>query len=105
MIQGADRGESRICSSPEANDKRTAAGREAVREAVRDERYLLMILETALDGILKAAQEAKTAKTNVILNPAPARELPDELLKCVDLITPNETEAEVLTGITVYDDS
>ncbi len=105
MIQVSDSGENSICISAEANAKLTAAAIEPDLAAIRDARYLLMQLETPLDGILKAAQEAKTAKTNVILNPAPARELPDELLKCVDLITPNETEAEVLTGITVYDDS
>ncbi|WP_197465825.1 PfkB family carbohydrate kinase, partial [Vibrio sp. HI00D65] len=41
--------------------------------------------------------------TRVILNPAPARPLSDTLLACVDVITPNETEAEVLTGVTVTD--
>ncbi|MCV5604402.1 PfkB family carbohydrate kinase, partial [Escherichia coli] len=40
----------------------------------------------------------------VVLNPAPARELPDELLALVDIITPNETEAEKLTGIRVESD-
>ncbi|EEY99957.1 ribokinase [Vibrio sp. RC586] len=105
MIQVSDSGENSICISAEANAKLTAAAIEPDLAAIRDARYLLMQLETPLDGILKAAQEAKAAKTNVILNPAPARELPDELLKCVDLITPNETEAEVLTGITVSDDA
>ncbi len=40
----------------------------------------------------------------MVLNPAPARELPDELLALVDIITPNETEAEKLTGIRVESD-
>lgn len=104
MIQVSDSGENSICISPEANAKLTAAAIEPDLAAIGDARYLLMQLETPLDGILKAAQHAKMAKTNVILNPAPARALPDELLQCVDVITPNETEAEVLTGITVYDD-
>lgn len=39
----------------------------------------------------------------VILNPAPACELPGELLACVSIITPNENEAEILTGIKVTD--
>jgi ribokinase len=96
MIQVSDSGENSICISAEANARLTARIREA--------KYLLMQLETPIDGIVKAAQVAKEARTNVILNPAPARELPDELLSCVDVITPNETEAEVLTGITVTDD-
>ncbi len=40
----------------------------------------------------------------VILNPAPAQALPDELLSLVDIITPNETETEYLTGVKVIDD-
>lgn len=57
-----------------------------------------------MDGIERAAQVAKEHGTKVILNPAPARELPESLLACVDIITPNETEAEVLTGIKVDDE-
>ncbi len=105
MIQVSETGENTICISAEANAKLTAEAIEPNLEQIREAQYLLMQLETPLDGIIKAAQIAKSAETNVILNPAPARELPDELLNCVDIITPNETEAEVLTGITVTDDS
>ncbi|MGL6177290.1 MAG: PfkB family carbohydrate kinase, partial [Vibrionaceae bacterium] len=83
MIQVAASGENSICISAEANAKLTAAAIEPDLTAIREAQYLLMQLETPLDGILKAAQEAKAAKTTVILNPAPARTLPDELLKCV----------------------
>ncbi len=51
-----------------------------------------------------AAKIAHHHHTTVVLNPAPARELPDELLALVDIITPNETEAEKLTGIRVESD-
>ncbi|KQH87877.1 ribokinase [Vibrio furnissii] len=105
MIQVSDRGENSICISAEANAKLTAEAIDPDLQHIRDAKYLLMQLETPLDGIVKAAQVAKEARTNVILNPAPARELPDALLSCVDVITPNETEAEVLTGITVTDDA
>ncbi|MBY8022270.1 ribokinase [Vibrio fluvialis] len=104
MIQVSDSGENSICISAEANARLTAAAIEPDLARIREAKYLLMQLETPIDGIVKAAQVAKEARTNVILNPAPARELPDELLSCVDVITPNETEAEVLTGITVTDD-
>ncbi|MGL5335086.1 MAG: ribokinase [Enterovibrio sp.] len=104
MIQVAASGENSICISAEANAKLTATAIESDLNAIKEAQYLLMQLETPLDGILKAAQAAKSANTSVILNPAPARALPDELLKCVDFITPNETEAQVLTGITVHDD-
>lgn len=105
MIQVSDSGENSICISAEANAKLTAEAIDSDLQHIRDANYLLMQLETPLDGIVKAAQVAKEARTNVILNPAPARELPDALLSCVDVITPNETEAEVLTGITVTDDA
>jgi ribokinase len=62
---------------------------------------LLMQLESPLETVIAAAKIAKDNDTQVILNPAPACELPDELLARVDMITPNETEAEKLTGIKV----
>ncbi|MBY7845535.1 ribokinase [Vibrio fluvialis] len=105
MIQVSDSGENSICISAEANARLTAEAIEPDLARIREAKYLLMQLETPIDGIVKAAQVAKEARTNVVLNPAPARELPDELLSCVDVITPNETEAEVLTGITVTDDA
>ncbi|KJF96663.1 ribokinase [Photobacterium leiognathi] len=103
MIQVSDSGENSICLSPEANERLTAEAIEADLDMIRDAEYLLMQLETPMCGIEKAAKVAKSANTKVILNPAPARELSDELLACVDMITPNETEAEVLTGVTVTD--
>ncbi|MBC3619326.1 ribokinase [Vibrio metschnikovii] len=105
MIQVSDHGENSICLSAEANDRLTAEAIEDDLPSIRAASYLLMQLETPIDGIIKAAQVAKQAKTNVVLNPAPARELPLSLLSCVDVITPNETEAQVLTGITVTDDA
>ncbi|EEX36278.1 ribokinase [Vibrio metschnikovii] len=105
MIQVSDHGENSICLSAEANDRLTAEAIEDDLPRIRAASYLLMQLETPIDGIIKAAQVAKQAKTNVVLNPAPARELPSSLLSCVDVITPNETEAQVLTGITVTDDA
>ena len=103
MIQVSDSGENSICISAEANARLTAETLEPDLESIRQAKYLLMQLETPMCGIEKAAQVAKQARTNVILNPAPAHTLSDELLACVDVITPNETEAEVLTGITVSD--
>ncbi|HIH4730830.1 ribokinase [Raoultella planticola] len=65
---------------------------------------LLMQLESPLESVLAAAKIAHQHQTTVVLNPAPARELSDELLALVDIITPNETEAEKLTGIRVEND-
>ncbi|PSV41989.1 MULTISPECIES: ribokinase [unclassified Photobacterium] len=103
MIQVSDCGENSICLSAEANNKLTEQAIESDLDMIRQAEYLLMQLETPMCGIEKAAKVAKLANTTVILNPAPARELSDALLACVDVITPNETEAEVLTGVTVTD--
>ncbi len=65
---------------------------------------LLMQLESPLDSVLAAAHIARQNQTQVILNPAPAMVLSDELLSLVDIITPNETEAQTLTGVTVKTD-
>ena len=64
---------------------------------------LLMQLETPLDTVEYAAKMAHDAGVPVILNPAPARKLPKSLYPLIDWITPNETEAELLTGVKVTD--
>ena len=64
---------------------------------------LLMQLETPIPTVLAAAKAAKAAGVMVVLNPAPAAKLPKELYPLIDWITPNETEAEILTGVKVKD--
>ncbi|PLO86947.1 ribokinase [Klebsiella pneumoniae] len=77
---------------------------EAEKERIASAQALLMQLESPLESVIAAAKIAHHHHTTVVLNPAPARELPDELLALVDIITPNETEAEKLTGIRVESD-
>lgn len=105
MIQVSDGGENSISLSAEANDYLTADAIEDDLLSIAKAQYLLMQLETPIEGIERAAKVAKDNHTQVILNPAPARALPDTLLQYVDVITPNETEAEVLTGVTVQCDT
>ena len=62
-----------------------------------------MQLETPLETVSWAAKTAHDAGVPVILNPAPARKLPKALYPLIDWITPNETEAEILTGVKVTD--
>ena len=64
---------------------------------------LLMQLETPVETVIAAAKIASAAGVPVILNPAPARKLPAELFKLLDWVTPNETEAEILTEVKVTD--
>jgi ribokinase len=68
---------------------------------------LLLQLEINLDAIEKAIHTAHAGGKKVILNPAPAQALPDALLQKIDIVTPNESEAGVLTGIHVenYEDA
>lgn len=74
------------------------------RQTVIDAEALLMQLESPLETVIAAANLAKQHHTQVILNPAPARDLPDALLAMIDIITPNETEAQRLTGVAVNSD-
>jgi ribokinase len=62
---------------------------------------LVMPLETPIATIRAAAQVAKERRTRVILNPAPAQDLDESLLRLIDVIVPNESETERLTGRTI----
>lgn len=104
MIQVAESGENSIVISAGANAHLNERQVQDFADEIINADYLLMQLETPLAAIVQAAELAKANNTKVILNPAPARPLPDELLKNVDIITPNETEAEILTGVTVTDE-
>ena len=64
---------------------------------------LVMQLETPVETVEWAAKTARAAGAATILNPAPARKLPRSLYPLIDWITPNETEAEILTGVKVTD--
>ena len=70
---------------------------------IADTAALLMQLETLLETVSWAAKTAHDAGVPVILNPAPARKLPKALYPLIDWMTPNETEAELLTGVKVTD--
>jgi ribokinase len=65
---------------------------------------LVMPLETPLETIEIAAQLAKRQNAQIILNPAPARELSSDLLELVDIIIPNEHETAFMTGIDIQDE-
>lgn len=66
---------------------------------------IVMQLEIPMETVERAAARAREAGVRVILNPAPAQSLSPALLRNVSVITPNETEAEIITGIRVTDDS
>ena len=90
-------GNNMIVVAPGANDAVTA---DAIGDAAfAGIRFALAQLETPLDGVLKAAKLARAAGATFILDPAPARALPPELLRLVDWLTPNESEACTLLGL------
>ena len=70
-------------------------------EVIASADILIMQLETPIETVRAAAQLARDNGVTVILNPAPAQPLDDELLQCISILTPNESEAELLTGIPV----
>ena len=88
-----------------ANGTLSSADVKPFAKDVQNAAALLMQLETPLDTVLFAAQTAHDAGVPVVLNPAPAAKLPKALYKCLDWITPNETEAELLTGVKVTDEA
>ncbi|MDO6498672.1 ribokinase [Photobacterium sanguinicancri] len=103
MIQVAATGENSICISAEANACLTPERLTPHHTLITEADTLLMQLETPVETIEAAARIAKAANTKVVLNPAPAQPLSDDLLQLIDMITPNETEAELLTGVKVVD--
>ena len=70
-------------------------------KALKESDILISQFETPEEITLKAFKKAKEFGKVTILNPAPAKKIDEELLKVTDIIVPNETEAEVLTGIKV----
>lgn len=108
LIQVSDEGENSICLSPEANNALDQDRVSIFKDPIQHCDYLLLQLETPLDGIesaIKLAKSSSNSDIKVVLNPAPAKALPNSILNNIDIITPNETEAEVLTGIAVTDDN
>lgn len=70
---------------------------------IRDADMLVTQFETPVGAALKAFEIAKKYRVTTILNPAPAQDVPHELLQLTDLIVPNETESRSLTGIAITD--
>lgn len=94
-------GQNSIVLSPGANGKVTPADVESV--SFQDVDTLLLQLEIPLETVIHAAALARQNGLRVILNPAPARPLPDSLLADVDILVPNESELQLLSGQPVTD--
>ncbi|MEZ5802133.1 MAG: ribokinase [Rhizobiaceae bacterium] len=94
-------GNNAIIVCPGAATLISPADIDAHAELIRKAGVFVTQLEQPIDAALRALQIAKAAGVATILNPAPAAELPAEIYPLCDYVTPNETEAEELTGVKV----
>lgn len=96
-----DQGDNSIVLAAGANASLSAEDVEAALPAISSAQLLVCQLETPLSTVTRAIQLAKQHGVKVILNPAPVQALSDDLLKQVDYLVVNETEASQLSGIPV----
>jgi ribokinase len=96
-------GEKKIFCAPGANHKLTPQRIRAAASVIRQSRVLLMQFEVPMATVTAAARIAHRAGVRVVLDPAPAALAPASLLKLIDVIRPNSSEAKALTGIEVKD--
>lgn len=101
VIMVNDEGDNSIVVIPGANFKLTSEDIEDSIGVIGDSEIVVMQLETPVDTVRYALKRAKELGKYTILNPAPAAKLDDELISYIDLLTPNETELEVLSGVTI----
>lgn len=99
----SEKGENSIAVAPGANMKLMPKDIEPFTDLVKNSKVVLLQLETPLETVEYIADIAYQNNVKLILNPAPAQKLSDALLKKVWLLTPNETETSILTGIEVVD--
>ena len=104
IIVGPD-GENCIAVASGANARLAVSDIRQAEPIIASADIVLMQLESPLETVREAAEIAASAGVPVILNPAPARALDDDILSRVAYLTPNETEAEILTGITLINKS
>ncbi len=99
------KGENSIVVASGANMKLFPADIETCWQVFEGAEAVLMQLETPVATIEHIVKKLKNSGTKVILNPAPAAQLNDDCLDGLFLITPNETEAALLTGMNTDDDA
>ena len=99
LITVAADGENTIVTSGGANHRVGRHELDALRSALEHARVFVVQLEIPMDVVVEAVSLATTAGVPVVLDPAPVAPLPDPVLKQLAWITPNETEAQALTGI------
>jgi len=99
-----DSGNNAITVAPGANYELTKDDVIKCQKVIQESSVVLLQLETRLEPIITGLMEAKAAGCTTILNPAPAIKLDDEFYKYIDIITPNETELEILAEKELIDE-
>jgi ribokinase len=97
------RGEKQIVFAPGANGQLSPEAVEAAAPLLSATAVLLLQLEIPLASVVAAARLARQAGARVVLDPAPPTSLPEALFPLLDVIRPNSSEAEALTGVPVRD--
>lgn len=97
-------GENSITVASGANRKLSKADIDKSESCFNAGNILLVQLETPIKTVEYVIHKSKKAGMTTILNPAPATQLSDNVFQFLDFITPNETEAEILTGVKVFDE-
>lgn len=99
LIMVDDKGTNSIAVASGANEKLSPQHIDQARQALAEADIVLLQLEIPLATVIYAIDLAKQMGKKVLLNPAPAQQLPKSLLSKVDVLIPNEIEAEMLTDI------
>ncbi len=97
-------GENSIVVAPGSNGFLVKGDIEKALSALHEAEYVLMQLEIPLSTVEFVIDSAFESGKKVLLNPAPAQNLSDDILKKIYVITPNQTEAFILSGIKVFDE-
>lgn len=103
LITVDQRGENSIVVAPGANGNLFPGHLEEALDEIANADIILMQLEIPMETVNFVAKYATSKNITVILDPAPANDLSAELLSHINIITPNQTEAEMLSGIKVHD--
>lgn len=101
LITVDSKAENSIVVASGANADMTVSDIDSVADIIKSSGILLLQLEIPMDAVVHAVEIAYNAGVQVVLNPAPAAALPAELLKCVSILIPNETEASAISGIDI----
>ena len=96
-------GENEIVVLPGANYKFTSEDIDSLEDLIKEADYALLQLEVNQDANVRFVDLCVKHNTKVVINTAPYNEITDEFLSKATMVTPNEVEAEELTGIHVYD--